>query len=592
MVEAELDISSRERIIREVFIEPIRTVIVIDDEFPTIDSLVAKAVSGSTEPIWKADDLVRVQKFLEYARSKSTPWLVDIHDANKIRIDAETRIAPYLDHSDLMILDYHLDGDDGGGDASIRILRQLAENGHHNLVILYTKGYADDIHKVLREIAVSLTFPDKTLIADASMDQVASALEEWDADFPGTSSALKDQVTTDIYLHYRPLSPQGPYTKFFEAREGAGLLAQLEKKPVDLVLNKASLLKWLFWQRQQSLLGQMAGNDTGPVGIRLTNEMSWLRTDRLFLTIVLKTDPPTVFEDRLSKALVDSFPTPHRLLVAKMRAVIDVHGTRAENAIIANRAVQTAWLDDFLADQPADENSTVLVAINRHWEAFGDNLKGELNKFSVRLRAEFLTDDKSQIFRKSGLDQTELCEDETLADYNLFISTKPFDRSHLTTGHVFHSKDKQDFWICLSPACDIVPGQKASGWIGRLGKATPFNAFRLWEVTIAKAAKSARTNHYLFFRLDDKVKAFSIYREGNTGANPEWEVMFAANSGVFDQDGKLSVTTMVSSEPNLTTHSSEVTVFAQLRAEYSLNLLQRVGAFLFRPGLGMYFKGK
>ena len=393
-------------------------------------------------------------------------------------------------------------------------------------------------------------------------------------------------------MQYRPLSAQAPYTKFFDAPECAGLLAQWDKRPKAVTLTKANLLKWLFWNRQESLLEQMADKETGPVGIRMTNEMSWLKTDRLFLTIVSKSEPPAVFEDKLSRALVDSFPTPHRLLVAKMRAAIDEHGTRAENAIIANRAVQTAWLDDFLADNPTDEDSTVLVAINRHWEAFGDNLKGELNKFSGRLRAEFLTDDKAQIFIKSGLSQADLSKDETLADYNRFISTKPFDRSHLTTGHVFHSEDKHEFWICLSPACDMVPGQKALGWIGRLGKATPFNAFRLWDVKSALAAKNARTNHYLFFRLDDKVRAFSIYKEGNTGTNPEWEVMFASNAGVFDEHGKLTVTKMVSMEPDLTVQSSVVTVFAQLRAEYALNLLQRVGAFLFRPGLGMYFKGK
>jgi len=336
----------------------------------------------------------------------------------------------------------------------------------------------------------------------------------------------------------------------------------------------------------------MAKNDTGPVGVRLTGNIPWLRTDRLFLTIISKSESPAVFEDKLSKALVDSFPTPHRLLVAKMRAAIDEHGTRAENAIIANRAVQTAWLDDFLNDKPADEDSTVLVAINRHWEAFGDNLKEDLSKFSGRLRTEFLTDDKTQIFIKSGLNQAELLKDETLADYNGFISTKPFDRSHLTTGHVFHSEDKQEFWICLSPACDMVPGQKSAGWSARLGKSTPFNGFRLWEVSSALAAKNARTNHYLFFRLDDKIMAFSIYKEGNTGNGPEWEVMFAANAGIFDVEGRLTVAKMVSAEPDLGIVSSTVTVFAQLRAEYALNLLHRVGSFLFRPGLGMYFKGK
>ncbi|HUY04338.1 MAG TPA: hypothetical protein VMV33_13730, partial [Rhodocyclaceae bacterium] len=75
----------------------------------------------------------------------------------------------------------------------------------------------------------------------------------------------------------------------------------------------------------------------------------------------------------------------------------------------------------------------------------------------------------------------------------------------------------------------------------------------------------------------------------NTAAlsNPRWEQMFAKNSGVFeDLDRRLTIADLsASGNGELAAASTTGQVVAQLRYEYALNLLQRLGTNLSRIGL-------
>lgn len=641
MIEAVSAYPTQEELIKEVFIDPIRTVVVIDDDFPTIDALVTNELGGDPKSAWKKVDLERVKKILDFARGKERPWLVDVHDAKRIRIESETRIAPYLDHSDLLVLDYHLQGSSGSGEASIKILRQLAQNGHHNLVILYTGGYSGDYSTVLREIAIGLTCWDQSLGSDQALMKATSDLvDDWEGSEIGITKRLMDQVSSAIYLRHRHDLPAS-YKRLLATDEGKALQALFSTKPADVALGIGNLVEWLFWRRQSEFEKAFCGVDLGPIRVDSADGVGWLRSERLFVTLVPKSDEPNEFENRLTAALVHSYPGPHRLLLAKMRAAIDEQGSHAEVAILGDKAVQTAWLDDFLNPAPADESTAIFGTINRHWEALGDQMRGTLQPFSKGLRDAFLGLDRTTVFNRSGLDQADLKSSASVMSYNRFVSTKTFDRSHLTTGHIFkiissapapavsaatvsadepvttsssaqvavaadliHEAEKLrasetpplpspvgQFWICLSPACDMVPGQKTKGWNGRLGTSIPFVAARLFEVKDSKAAEAATTNNFVFFEVEGKTKAFSIYPDqGDISKLPEWEQMFVTRHGRFEEGAKivLSLTTM--SDGLLVSNHADAEVLAQLRAEYALNLLHRMGSFLFRPGLGMHFK--
>ena len=147
-------------LIRDVYIDPIRTVVVIDDEFPSLDGLIAEKWDGEKGRGGTEENAEKVKNILAACRRKDRRWLVDVHDGKKISTDDDQCIASHLHQSDLMILDYHLEGNEGSGDKAIAILKELAANDHFNMVIIYTKGYendAGDLDRVIGEIALGLS---------------------------------------------------------------------------------------------------------------------------------------------------------------------------------------------------------------------------------------------------------------------------------------------------------------------------------------------------------------------------------------------------------------------------------------------------
>ena len=65
--------------IAEVFIKPIRSVLAIDDRFPTLDFLISKDAKYTYD-----DNSARLAKLLEFCRTKNPEWLVDVHDGRGI----------------------------------------------------------------------------------------------------------------------------------------------------------------------------------------------------------------------------------------------------------------------------------------------------------------------------------------------------------------------------------------------------------------------------------------------------------------------------------------------------------------------------
>lgn len=578
-------IEARKLIIKEVFIEPIRTVVVIDDEFPTIDSLLSNS-AGQTAVSWNNSDILRAQQILKFARSKQRPWLVDIHDGKQIKPHEEVEIAPYMDHSDLLVLDYHLEGDHGSSDASIGIIRKLAINGHHNLVVVYTKGISGQTAPVLRDIAVSLTREDPLFASKASeIEAIDSQVDTWEDNHPGLRAHLIDEVTTDLFIRHRRNSNYGAFVGNTESASFKALLDPIKQggEKIDM----AKVAHWAFFQRQRKLCKSLFNQDAGEIVTGQKNDICWLKADRLFLIVLSKDVNADSFEDSLTEALVDSYPSPHKILLARMRNAIDLQGTSAENTILADKHVQTAWLDDFLNRSPADEYSAVSSTVSRHWEALGDELRADIMPFSMRLRSTYQNADPKDVFKQCGLNKATLNQSDTIANYNRYISTKPIDRSHLTTGHLFYLVGA--YWICLSPACDMVPGQKTGGWNSRLGTSLPFIGFKLTEQN-QNALKKAASNNFLYVSINNATKAFSIYPDGTQQTNPEWEQFFAQNHGRFHDNNKVNITITKEKEGKLAHEQCEAEVVSQVRAEYALNLLHRVGYSFFRPGLGMYFK--
>ncbi|MFM0019945.1 response regulator receiver domain [Paraburkholderia azotifigens] len=571
--------------IKRAYIDPIRTVIVVDDEFPSLDGLIEKELKGARPWAGLEDDAKRVQEILKFCRTKDRPWLVDVHDGREVSIAGEEKIAPYLHHSDLMILDYHLAGDAGTGDHAIKILRDLASSDHFNMVIVYTKGENGSIQTVFRQIAIGLTHADPTLLLEEKPQRmVDDVIAELELEDPDIVDRLLDLVSNQAYLLVRQTGNARALSQLADWTAISQLLGQ---HAAASTINDALWSRWLIEKKQERIVGQFSPVDLGKLAMsEWNNDFNWLRTDRLFVTVVSKTHHPHELPVKLLTAIRDWCPSPHQLLMAKMRAQMDERGVLAESGVLRDRLLQAGWMQELFDGAEADKKQTLKNTVDRHWEALGDNLRADIDLFAGELAKHLDELGRDQVFEKFVRIDWDENEASILKRMNSYANLKStFEHSHLMTGHLLKFANGE-LWACLSPACDLMPGQKQGGWFGRLGDHMPFMAVLLHKVRDEVALPSANQNIFIFRAGGGDEGCYSFCPGGKIQSNPHWEQMFAANNGRFsDSTGTISVGRLAQGPNGMEFQNGTAQVIGQLRYEYALNLLQRLGTNFSRVGL-------
>lgn len=632
-------------LVKEVYIDPIRTVVVVDDDFPTLDGLLDSAnspeirtlkqddsekietatpateetqlkPSGSTEQTvamhfsGQISEVERVKELISLCRSRTKPWMVDVHDGRPGTGMDELALAPSLHHSDLMILDYHLNGDGGDGERAIQILKKLAENDQFNLVVVYTKGIAGDIEEVYRQIAVALASREwQRPSSAAKLLATQELIRDWEGvpDHEGVEGDLLSLISITNYLRIRTRSL---------CLESAGLKevfeAFLKKCPSPVAdklvnykaedgreqrtkLSEKSLFEYALHLRHEERNGHMSEINYGDIACDFNEEHNWIRFDKIFITVINKiTQAPKNIEARLVDALKLWAPGPHRLLMARMRTKLSEKGVSAEGAVLANKPLQAGWLHELL-DSNSNADAVMTQSINRHWEALGDRIYPDVKRYAESVYGYFRNAERDQVLARYM--PADVNEEERLAQLNHYYSTKPIDSTHLTTGQVFAfeqiepdgQSQKFEYWICLSPACDLVPGQKNSGWKSRLGHAMPFIAVQLEKTKRGDALANINQNRFVLAQIDNSIAALKFTDAPSTSL-PMWEQMFALECGNFSIDPQteqrsLEIQRMYENSGKLAFSSSKAIVVSQLRYEYALNLLHRLASALSRVGL-------
>lgn len=617
--------------IREAFIDPIRTVIVVDDEFPSLDGLIRKqiseananaacasaehtAVGGQTVltrdekgsendrqplekvPLRNQDDLRNAQRALEIIDfCRTGKWIVEINDGQFEPDSGMDQAISNLHQSDLLILDYHLDRDNpSDGTRAIEIIRHLARNDHFNLVLVYTKGYEDsagDIERVVLEIAIGLRSVRVEL--DQNLEDARELIE-----------GLEDSES-EVLKQFRETIDDGIFLKCADSviAEGGKALSELPEleqfRRIDSATiadgeKRLQLLKQLLHDKQQEFKGKKLFSEDCLGKIEYDsdgNGVNWIRTDRVFITVVSKTQQPKELPQKLIAALKKWNPAPHRLLMSKMRAALDQDGVEAEAKALENHLLQAGWLDEFLADNELERPWKIRSTVARHWESLWDGIQVQVNDFSENLVHFLLKDGKTSAIEQYAPSLLENDEAQQIKLHmNRYVCSKPVEGHYLMTGHVLEipvdakKEAETRLWICLSPACDLVPRVR-KGWPERLARYMPFKAVELIrEAKLDTALKKAVDGNYLFFDIGEDHQCFCFTE--NSKSAPKWEQMFASNQGQFDPSQKITVQRVLADDNGkLAIREVEARIVAQLRYEYALNLLHRLGANLSRVGL-------
>lgn len=569
-------------LIKEVYIDPIRSAVLIDDDFPTLDDY----INGKVESI----DTQILTSLLKTCRGAPHRWLVDVHNGKEqMEVDANLQ-HKHLHHSDLMILDYHLDGDDTNQKA-MKILRSLASNNYFNMVVVYTKGTSEELQARVLEIVHGLTFNSYGI----GVPSVPEAISAWETDDEDIVTNLKRELNTPLFLRlmqehdidrfdWKDRAEFGSLTKIFTDRQ----------KEIQKSIDSNAILNWLVKDRINSHTNSLSTSDLGKVEFCVhssSNSPNWIRTNNLFVTVISKSTNASEIPKMLLNALAASDPSPHRLLMAKMRNCLDDSGVIAEAAIIRKGNIHAGLLWQMLHAKPNDLPWKLQETIERHWEQLATEIENEIHIYGMQLfktvQSEHAEDKNTGInkYTKINLNQSA-GKTSVTNELNSFICSRKPSGLHLMPGQIFcvpSEDNNKTHWICLSPACDLVPAQNKGKW--REKGIMQFTAVKLWPITNTPDSEKINTNEYLFVEVSGEILCFCYIRAPRE--NPVSEQFFAIKNGLIVEKKIqfLSINEYDDLNGKMESKLHEAEIVSQLRYEYAINLMQKLGSNLTRVGL-------
>lgn len=575
------------KFITEAFIQPIRSVLIVDDDYPTLDDLLAGEIryglKGKRPPkgvkAWYADPK-KIKKVIDGFRKPKRPLLVDIHDGSNVKAKGDIRVASHLHQSDLLVLDYVLDRtkpNDGG--RAIEILRGLMSNNHFNLVVVHT---SEDLNVVFPEVILGLLAPVGDTLEpaeDEEVDGLIANLEDTGDDeliekffqSVGREQYLYSRRSPQKFLAVMGLAHQ-PFIQFSEVADAAGWDHDQRKLILRRRLSEAET-------DLESSLG--AGPNTN---LKWSDSaIKWVKSDSVFIAFSSKAKTDDLIDD-LQQALETWNPAPSRLFLAKLRAEMDENGVVAESAAFERNHALAHWYAKLLRAQKEERRGLIGETVARHSDQLMDSILRNVEVFAGKLVAAEAKAAGENIdahcAKHFGIDlSAPQSKAKAELEHNAIVCSKPPSGWHLKTGDVFVLEE--EYWACLSPACDLVPTQIRKHH-ENLGGRLPFLAVKLHEVP---GKIDVNSNLFVFLDLKEGVKTFCFNDQKKEGRLPFWRMFYAENRGRLGKEFRFTLSYTKAGARKLKSELHDAQVVAQLRYEYALNLLQKLGVSLTRIGL-------
>ena len=494
-----------ESFVAEAYIDPIRSVVIIDDDYPTYEEVLSPDTeedAAGKSKAWR-NSPEKIRKVIRRFRERTPPLLVDIHDGRNVDAEREVALTSHLHQSDLLVLDYQLDPvRTNDGTAAISILRQLIANDHFNLVVVYTSHGLDH---VFYDVLTGLSrVSDEVRPTPADAGAAQELVDGTDDRIEGFRKRILASMDREAYFECRRspekadgnmLTGKPPYAEFKAVCDEAEWNSCERKKVFRYVLSEV----------QDSLSGQMQSDSRARLDWS-SNPPYWIQSDTIFVAFSNKAHGDDLIRE-LKHALKAWNPEPSRLLLGKLRADMHEHGVSAQTPILTSKRAFALWYLRLLRAEDNVYHQYVAEVVARHSDQALSIILPKVERFAQRLiQAErSMTEDYVELCRKRfGVDLSKApVEVEALLEHNAFVCARTPGGRHLTTGHIFELFDR--FWICLSPACDLVPSQVGKAQLDALGRWLPFMAVRLHCVTKKRWQKDRdgiTSGRYVFLSRD------------------------------------------------------------------------------------------
>jgi hypothetical protein len=550
-------------LLREAFIDPIRFALVLDDDFPTYAQM-ARKDSGKF-------DFERASSLFDFCREQG--WLCDVDNA--VHVAEEFERAKHLNQSDLLVLDFHLDPNNPEDPTkALGVLQSLARSNHFNLVIIYTAASPAD---VARDVAYSLGAGAE--ITELDIKAVDDFFEELE---PDDYESIKAECNVEIVQGFLSSNDLGVSARqLIRLLHEKGIHKPLTRSAISVLCREyleGKLSSEILRLRQASAKVEVCFSDAQPI---------WIAEGNLFAVVVNKSNPVTVLLDKLQDALVSWDPSPLRLLMIHARAALEKVGTTVDSKVLETPRRQAGWLLRIIASTTAVERRNhikdlysrlfekLIVEVDESVVGFGSRLLAGVDGTPVETA--------SRMAKAAGLTHLDIYH-----ALNEYLCSDIHVDGPITTGVVFRApkKDAQgySYWLCASPACDLVDGQNNTGWDGELHPYRPISAIRLTPVNgLQKRLEIATHGRDIFLFIDGAPVVLEV-ADGTTRKmkletmllSGESEIVNAKFSGLIIGPDEAGVPNMI---------ATEFESLALLRSDYANKFLAESGYQRARIGV-------
>ena len=576
----------RKELLEEVLIKPARSVLLVDDEYPTLDKMLSGYIDDGD--VWSKskakakDNAKRVSDIISYCRAPERNWHVDVHDGENVSFKREAETAQNLHQSDLLFLDFHLDGDGNDPDKCLEILQHLADSDHFNLVVIVTK---EDVQQTFNKVILKFLKPRFAKALDGELfGKVDTEIRDWSEDEETPfRTRLIESVSLDALLRL-PSVENLVYDSEEVISLLGGLTAILDKAPDDMDRNNA--LKWALRIAEQEFSAK------GSAEIEhssLNSDQKWVCARNLFVTVVAKTeiDQGQQIIDGLTNALVVWNPTANRLMLIKLRSEIEARGLSIGADLFAKKSMQALWLHGLITADEERRLSDIDETVRRHGEALISLVAPSIRETIMKsLGMEEVVDADDRILDSFGVDlRLPAVKEQAVLEHNIAVSNCDVRGWHLEPGHIF--KYRGDHWLVLTPVCDLVPAQRRKR-AAHLPGLMPFNAVKFRLLTQNTKNILAKADHNLTTFVETETDPASLHFLTQDSSNSEvhWNEFFAKNRGKLGDANSIVIATAESEDGESLKFEWESTeICRQLRYEYAINLMQILGARSARIGL-------
>ncbi|MBM2575369.1 hypothetical protein JQC91_03545 [Jannaschia sp. Os4] len=581
-----------EELISEAFIDPIRSVLIVDDDYPTLREVLLPEEEQEKRhghKSWRSETgKADVQAVIDEFRQPDAPsYILDVHDATSPGTDEDEEHVGTLQQTDLLVLDYQLDRTRvGDGTMAVRIAREALSNKHFNLILVHTQ---EDLDEVFYEFVLGFLQPSFS-IEPAPDDATINLLTDFEDELAST-------VTTALYAAARRQLLQAPDKFDRVVRTGAGPWGELAKLLDDKGVERNA---WPDAARHVLALFEMS--NPSRFADRGLDVLDWeaegtkfVRAARGFLAFKSKRNSGSLL-DAVRSALATWEPLPSRLMLTKLRAEMNERGIEVQDDALGRRDVGAVWYLRLLEQEERTLDSLVDSTARKHAEQLLDQLMPAVALFAKRIRNVDVGRPPGDVIKdRFGLDiENKTALNDAKIGHNAFVGSKPNRSAHLEIGHVLHVDD--EYWVCLTPACDMVPKRQRGDSRDRASGLKRFTAVKLLPRTHDKNLRDAQRGGLVFANIEARngtSTRLSFAVAKRAGESPTSMMMYVTDDGylptqspVVCELGFLS-STKDRADPldSLELVRVEAHVCGMLRYEYALEIQSHLTASQSRIGL-------